>query len=169
MTDEHVETKCDPTTDLVLSHFSNEPYLRHVYSKQQRVADYRSCFDKPCGLWVSVDGEYDWQSWCESESFGIGRFRHQIYLSRDCNVLHLKSASDIMEFREHWGIEREDLWRDVYIPWEKVAKEYQGIIIAPYQWSRRMEESWYYGWDCASGCIWDASAIQCAEPLREVA
>ena len=162
-------TEAHRTEDLSLSHFSNEPYLRHIYSKKQRVAEYRSCFDKPCGLWVSVDGEHDWPSWCESESFGIGRFRHQIYLAPDSNVLHLKSASDIMDFRAKWGIEKEDRFRDVYIPWEKVAEAYQGIIIAPYQWSRRMEENWYYGWDCASGCIWDAAAIQCAEPIREVA
>lgn len=33
---------------------------------------------------------------------------------------------------------------------------------APYQWRRRNERgfSWYYGWDCASGCIWRASAIR---------
>lgn len=156
-------------TEETLSHFSNEPYLRHLYSKEQEISSYRSCFDKPRGFWVSVDGEHDWPSWAESADYGIGRFRHQVYLKPGCNVLRICSASALMDFRYRWGVEKEDSFRDIYIPWELVAKEYQGIIIAPYCWSRRMEENWYYGWDCASGCIWDVSAIQCAEPIREAA
>lgn len=33
--------------------------------------------------------------------------------------------------------------------------------ITPYCWPARMDPDliWYYGWDCASGCIWDASTI----------
>ena len=30
-----------------------------------------------------------------------------------------------------------------------------------------METRWYYGWDCASGCVWDASAVQSVEPLPD--
>lgn len=47
-----------------------------------------------------------------------------------------------------------------HINWPMVADRYQGIVIAPYLWSRRMDGGlWYYGWDCASGCIWDAAAV----------
>lgn len=47
------------------------------------------------------------------------------------------------------------------LDWLKVKQKYQGIIIAPYQWKCRMaqETKWYYGWDCASGCIWDLDCI----------
>ena len=47
------------------------------------------------------------------------------------------------------------------IRWQDVALDYQGILIAPYQWSLRLDKDfrWYYMWDCASGCIWDLSAI----------
>ena len=44
----------------------------------------------------------------------------------------------------------------------KVMDEYDGIIIAPYQYSCRLMNSstaWYYGWDCASGCIWNLGCI----------
>ena len=53
------------------------------------------------------------------------------------------------------------------IDWAEVASKYDGIIISPYQWSLRldMEMMWYYGWDCASGCIWNISAIK---ELKEV-
>ena len=52
---------------------------------------------------------------------------------------------------------------DVYdIDWNRVAKKYQGIIITPYIWERRLTTTctWYYGWDVASGCIWDNKAIK---------
>ena len=47
------------------------------------------------------------------------------------------------------------------------TSDYQGIIIAPYLWTRRHHEStgWYYSWDCASGVIWDARAIAELKPL----
>lgn len=48
------------------------------------------------------------------------------------------------------------------IDWKKVTEEYQGIIISPYIWQRRLapHTMWYYGWDVASGCIWDTDAIE---------
>ena len=47
------------------------------------------------------------------------------------------------------------------IDWPWVSKSYKGIVIPNYIWSRRLEPGhmWYYVWDCASGCVWDTSAI----------
>lgn len=119
---------------------------------------------KPVGLWVSVEGDEDWKSWCEAESFHLEAlaYPHEIALSPDANILTLPTAFDIDLFTEQfskpceWSSTRRD------IDWLEVATLYQGIIIAPYQWSRRMAEHtfWYYGWDCASGCIWDVTAIE---------
>jgi hypothetical protein len=55
------------------------------------------------------------------------------------------------------------------IEWRKVAERFDGIIIAPYIWQRRLdlESSWYYSWDCASGCIWNASAVREIVPMYE--
>lgn len=54
--------------------------------------------------------------------------------------------------------------------WIDVASRYSGIEIAPYQWKRRIHPStfWYYTWDCASGCIWDLSAIKKFEVARGI-
>lgn len=74
-------------------------------------------------------------------------------------IIHLKNASDIREFsntyhRSLGGTDRLGiLWRDVY-------KDYQGIFISPYCWASRFEFMWYYGWDCASACVWDLSAVK---------
>jgi hypothetical protein len=157
---------------LDLSHFTDEP-LDPVRSVEQPVGDYRSEFDKPKGLWVSVDGDDDWAQWCAGADFGIGQKRYNVILKSAANILLIKSASALMDFTYEYGVEREDGWRRRYIPWEVVATKYQGIIIAPYQWGCRMHEEtrWYYGWDCASGCIWSAEAIaSVSEALqREVA
>jgi hypothetical protein len=53
----------------------------------------------------------------------------------------------------------------VGIDWVRVAAEYAGILIAPYQRPVRHEIMWYYTWDCASACIWDTSIIERVEPL----
>lgn len=46
-----------------------------------------------------------------------------------------------------------------YMNYGKVAEKYGGIEITPYLWEKRLNSMWYYGWDCASGCVWDRSAV----------
>jgi hypothetical protein len=153
---------------LDLSHFTDEPLVT-LRSVEQPTKDYRSEFDKPKGLWVSVDGDDDWASWCAGSDFDIGQKRYNVILKPEANILLIKSASALMDFTYDYGVEREDGYRRRYIPWEIVAAKYQGIIIAPYQWGCRMHEEtrWYYGWDCASGCIWDSAAIANTSEARE--
>jgi hypothetical protein len=113
---------------------------------------------KPNGFWVSVDGDDDWESWCKDNNFGLGRlsYRHEVILAKDANVLVLTSADEVRCFHKEYH-SREDA---MYVDWTTVATKYQGIIIAPYQWSLRLSNiQWYYSWDCASGCIWDVKAI----------
>lgn len=153
--------------DLRLSHYTSKP-LGEIRTIPQEVRE--SCFYKPSGLWVSVDGEDDWASWCASNDFGIGTERYRVYLSAAPRVLVLTSASELFDFTDTYGrpVER---YHDTYIDWPAVAAEYSGIIIAPYQWSCRMHSrtNWYYGWDCASGCIWNSDAIARVEEHREAA
>ncbi len=80
------------------------------------------------------------------------------------------SGEQLLEFNERYAkrviLGGEDFAG--YIDWIKVAKQYAGLIIAPYQWGYRLEPGthWYYGWDCASGCIWDASVIERIEAIE---
>lgn len=71
---------------------------------------------------------------------------------------YLRSTVDVDGFTDEYAI---DPGPQVYrIDWDAVAGTYQGIIITPYIWERRLGDSaWYYSWDCASGCIWDPAAI----------
>lgn len=136
---------------------------------------------KPNGLWFDVDE--DWQRWCDGENFDVeGRaVQHEVRILEPSRVLVLDSVPRLDRFTEKFGVPpwyRKKPSRDDYDPrhcaidWPAVAAEYGGIIIAPYQWERRLDLMWYYGWDCASGCVWDTSIIaveavaRCALKIR---
>lgn len=155
---------------ILLSHFTKAP-LGPIRSRPQEDREYKSRFDKPRGLWVSVDGEDDWQRWCQSEmpQWMENVRRYRITLVESPRVLVLTSPCDLYDLQRQYGKRAEDRWQETYIDWHAVACEHHGIIIAPYQWSCRMEIDWYYGWDCASGCIWNADAIARVEECREAA
>ena len=142
---------------------------------------------KPNGLWVTVEGKDDWRQWCLSEKFRLINLRHifEVKLKSDAAVLWVQNADELDSFSvrykpvlseevmrrrgltddqvkaamKFFGSSEMRRQRYMGIDWPSVAKEFQGIIIAPYIWDRRFDLLWYYGWDCASGCIWDPAAI----------
>lgn len=158
-----------------LTHYSAER-VKRVYSSEQNTGP----SFKPHGLWVSVDEDGDgWADWCRGEDFRLEslRYVHNVNLWRDANILHLRSGIDLDDFTNIYAESfggGDALYAPLYICWDRVAEEYDGILISPYQWSRRLDDRapWYYSWDCASGCIWQANAvssIQCrqvAEAMR---
>jgi len=134
-----------------LLHHSDKP-LGLIRSSDQR----NRCHWKPEGLWVSVEGADDWRTWCEAENYALDcfEFTHEITLSHAARILRLTSEEEVRSFGRNHANEQYG-----NIDWKPIAEKYQGIIITPYQWTCRFSEQWYYTWDCASGCIWDASAI----------
>ena len=149
-----------------LTHYAGQPLTfdpsRKYGQREPRV------FGKPEGLWVSVDGEDDWPTWCRGEEFCIDQLavEHAVTLASDANVLHLGIGHDLdafhglyaieTDFERHYRAGSRQSWP---IDWRHVAEDYDGIIIAPYRWSHRLKMDWYYGWDAASGCIWNLDAI----------
>lgn len=121
---------------------------------------------KPRGLWVSVDGEASWEAWCRGEGWGEDALAHttEIVLAPSANLLHLRTATALDRFTDKYASGDREGARPVN--WSHLAALYDGILIAPYQWSRRLELMWYYGWDCASGCIWNLDAIVEARALE---
>lgn len=133
---------------------------------------------KPCGLWISVEDDpddYNWFDWCKGEQFRLEALYHKysVSLSKDAKILHLKTVEDIIAFStEYAANDPLDFARSSYfnrgreyvymISWSRVKALYDGIIIAPYQWKCRLgsETSWYYPWDCASGCIWSLDKVK---------
>lgn len=159
--------------------------LRHFSDKQVTLdLEYhykpQSISFKPNGFWVSDEADDGWRRWCESESFCEDRleFEHSVEFSEKANILYIRTLEEIDSFHRQFRELPEDLLRidyfnkhgSSYIDWRKVASRYDGIIITPYQWERRLAEGflWYYGWDCASGCIWNLKAIKEVKLLTKV-
>jgi hypothetical protein len=137
-------------------------------------------FQKPHGVWFSVEdfGEDDqnWKSWCEGERFRLEalKYKYAISLSKGARILYMSTTEELEAFSlKYQGNDLVKLNRlsnnpyqkpyIYFIDWERVMLEYDGIIIAPYNWQCRLMNSmtsWYYGWDCSSGCIWNMKVIK---------
>ncbi|MEQ1888067.1 MAG: hypothetical protein ABL951_02670 [Alphaproteobacteria bacterium] len=76
-------------------------------------------------------------------------------------MLHIFGSAGIDLAMEEYGIDDHGLRMN----WSAMANRYDGVIIAPYCHEKRCSLSavWYYGWDCASGRIWNADAIERVE------
>jgi len=122
---------------------------------------------KPNGLWFSIEGADGWKEWCKSEKYRLDtlRFSYEIVLKPEAKILILKTPEEIYSFTQKYPLKLRgyDADSDTHqLNWNEIKREYQGIIISPYQWECRLalESSWYYGWDCSSGCIWDVECIK---------
>lgn len=168
--------------DLTLEHYTDKPFVfdqGRTYEQKEPMG-----MLKPVGLWVSVPGgDPDWPQWCRSEEFRVGSlaYRSVLSLRPDANVLLITSPTGLDMFHGEYSVEDETAgaWyrsrgaeqpRQFWpVDWRRVAREYQGIIVTPYLWSRRMDgPSWYYGMDCASGCIWDLDAFESSVDCPEM-
>lgn len=164
----------EPSSDLELIHYGLE-YVTRVDSCPQNPHSASNIVGKPCGLWVSVKGEDDWENWCRSEGFRLETLVRQtrLHLKPDARVLRIATAIELDNFSQTYG--GEAICHLLSIDWQRVAESWQAIIIAPYIWERRLPRDlkthqlsfWYYSWDCASGCIWDADAVERLEQLQE--
>lgn len=149
-------------------HYSAEPFTLD----RARVYHQDGCESlqmKPRGLWLSVESDdedsFGWRDWCEGEEFQLSCLTHraELVLQPDVNVLHLDSSAALLAFTRHYesSNERFSFLRQM-IDWPAVTRDYRGLVIAPYDWSLRLDLRWYYAWDCASACIWDCSTLQAA-------
>lgn len=174
---------------MILEHYGTETLEWPPRQYDQKDSPYRNF--KPWGLWVSVKGKDDWPWWCEAENFRLDQLaiRTIVHLAKDANIKLITSGPEIEAFTAEYGYDvlegkggnypLRGKIEHIQIDWQRVAKEYDGIIIAPYLWSHRLAwrqedgenvhrvSNWYYGWDCASGCIWNAKAIARFEEMED--
>lgn len=141
-------------------HYSAEP-LKNVSSVP--LASQRQ-YPKPNGLWISDDNSnLGWAEWCRSERFRLDRLEHKAVIKVDMDqVLHISGSLELEDFNKKYRVVHDygTTLQIAAMDWPRVAQDHRGVIITPYLWDMRLDgPSWYYGWDCASGCIWDARAI----------
>ncbi len=168
-------------------HWASGPVRLHKRSYRQ------SGHPKPNGLWFDINEE--WRRWCEATEFSLEnlRYQHAVTILDTSRILFLKTAKDVDAFTREYGRNLSghiqflqsgkdmgafaqkygnDLSADIlkafsnYIMWEEVAEKHGGIIISPYFPSRSRTYLWYWGWNCASGCVWDTGIIRLGKPLN---
>ncbi len=156
-----------------LTHYSKNAHIILDKNKTYSIPPHSG---KPTGLWVSVDSEFGWAQWCydneQDQFYKRLKYKYDVVLYPHAKILVLDSAEKIVTFshqyRDHnvekqkpqsyFSTTKRDLF-DTVIDWKTLKSQYDGIIISPYQDSVRLQYKWYYGFDCASGCIWNLSCI----------
>jgi hypothetical protein len=149
-----------------LIHYSNAPVKLDTLIARGQDEDGAM---KPKGLWLSdEDAECAWREWCIAENFRLDLLTHvhEVTLSNTANLLILDTPDAIRKFGRtfamtHGRFAQAGLRGNMMLDWVRVIQRWHGLIITPYQWDCRLATDcvWYYGWDCASGVIWDPSAI----------
>lgn len=141
-------------------------------------------FMKPAGLWYSVHGIDDkgepfwtWEDWCEeNQPNWLDRDTWKLNIKIN-KILKIRTKDCFDLFFRSYGIERMKQFNSRSpsflfkgIDWKKVGERYSGIEIAPYLESCRAygAVTWYDGWDCASGVIWDMDALKDIQRIKDV-
>lgn len=138
-----------------------------VYDRFESTTDYP--YRKPKGLWISDESDYGWAKWCADEDFNPDRLSHchEVTLGIGTQPLLLLSTEEqVRTFDARFGYSGR--WGRG-IRWEQVADVLAGIFITPYRWELRLDLDWYYGWDVASGCVWNLSVIHDWKPMERKA
>lgn len=145
-------------------HFTDKPFKLddRKYLQQEPM----TAFDKPNGFWITPsEGKDNWIDFCKAEKFNLDGLKVKYDVEIDLtNVLVIDSLKKFDDFEASHG-KQCDIMRTPKIDWLSVYKEFAGILIVPYFWERRYH-NWYYGWDCASGCIWDINILKLKEASK---
>lgn len=153
----HLMTHVAKQTNLNFCHYAG---LDFKYDPSRKYT--QEAHAKPIGLWLSV-GDV-WDTWCRTERYRTHDSVSTFEITADKSVLLLDDAEVLREFTHMFSLPRSGPLKEFIhmIDWPRLSSQISGIVINPYIWSCRLDPStcWYYGWDVASGCIWDLSVLK---------
>lgn len=138
----------------IVAHYSNKKIIldKRIYEQ--------GTWMKPCGLWITIDGDDDWKQWCLQAEFREDylKVKNEFKIVKTDKILLLETEIKFKMFTKLYVNENNSMCID----WEKVASDYDGIIIPIYFYQYRLDNAymWYYGWDCVTGCIWNTSIMK---------
>jgi len=132
---------------------------------------------KPDGIWLSVDN--GWEDWCKGEDFMLDRDAQlQVQLKDDLEILVIDSMENFLtwmhEFEAYNEVDKTKMYNKegfgigyaTFNPhlWAWTASKCDGIFVTDKgQWATRMD-TFLYGWDCASICMFDPTHIKFHNP-----
>ena len=133
---------------------------------------------KPDGFWVSCEigipnEPFTWKAFCEdNENLSEGiRYAHEVKLHEHANLLYVDTPEKVIDLARAYRVQLyPGMHANMALGWKPIVSQYQGIVMAPYFYELRfnIETSWYYGWDCASACVWDLDAIESIQLMEEM-
>lgn len=147
-----------------LLHYSDTP-LKEVYN-----APYQVEGRKPVGLWFSTNKDDGWRSWCKSQDFRQDCFNYKttIKFKPDAKILQLTNKQAVKKFWQKYGKPTGTggyAWEKNALDWSQITKKYDAIYMPEYYNELRKQYYWYDAWDCSSGCVWNADAIDRIETV----
>lgn len=159
----YIKEVSDSEFDMILNDYSNE---RIIISENNNI-NFNSVIQdnkqpqKPKGLWYGFGDS--WLNWVRNE-MPEWESDYLFHLKVDqSKVLRLSTYDELIKFSKEYKLVDSNLpafgFDTMGIDWIEVSKKYSGIEIVPYIFKARLELSWYYSWDVASGCIWNNDAI----------
>lgn len=147
---------------MILSHFTETPAFTLDPKREYRIE-----LDnwKPAGIWLSDEvSNLGWRKWCSDEGFRQLQLKYEHTILCDAREwVVINNEDQFCAFHDEFQrpLEIGDKFSAIQlIDWARVKKRYKGILITPYQWEFRLTHMWYYGWDCASACVWDCSTLR---------
>ncbi len=153
----------DELYDLIKNKHSNDRIIMSKYDTidfdSNKVGE-QEVGSKPKGLWYGIGDS--WIRWVRSE---MEDWEQDNVFKLNINKTNILKISHILELKLYDRIYGMDYNGMRMMNWVEVAKDYDGIEIAPYIIEARFEYDWYYGWDVASGCIWNKDAITSIDKL----
>lgn len=149
-------------------HYAAAPF---TFDRDYAYDEYATGVGKPVGLWFSVLGEYGWPEWCRDEGYALHRLgvEYAVHLTDSARLLVIDTLESLRDFDRRmspaprYGLEGHASRLD--LDWSPVMGLYDGLVIAPYQGHARFDLLWYYGWDCASGVVWNLDAVKDLVPV----
>lgn len=112
---------------------------------------------KPPGMWYSFG--LAWIKFIVSEKYEKQPKYIDLLEVDKSKLICINTPLALDKFHLQYGISFKTHEKYKTIDWKAVMKDYGGIEIAPYIHQRRFSYLWYYGFDIASGCIWDADVL----------
>jgi len=158
---DELDLKDLPSDMKLITSSDTEIIFRPTPIEKQRTADdYDSVLEgssKPKGLWYACGGAWLKRT-IEIYGYVFSEYIHEIKINPS-NMILIQNDEQMDSFNS-------DFSTSGGINWEEVAKKYSGIEIC--RWLPKKHQpgegySWYYGWDVASGCIWDEDAARSIE------
>lgn len=117
--------------------------------------------DKPEGFWYGFGDEWiDWTEMAGPER--KGNYIYEVDINGS-NILQIKDYQEITKFTKEYESYKQIIPGKIFsIDWSKIDRRYDGIEINPYIDQARLDDRflWYYGWDVASGCIWNLEKVK---------